>query len=168
MFPKLSVILISVALALVQVNAETHTITFTNNCGTGTAGAYTIPYLRSSSGAVLSTGGAYTYDGALDGLIAGQYSSIANLNSSGGCGDNGEYCTLVEASLVNCYSSADISHEFNVAAGFGCYNGCDGAGADCTSASCSTAFTEPDQTGKQVGCSADNVDLAITFCDYIG
>jgi len=54
--------------------------------------------------------------------------------ATGGCGNDGEDCTLVEASLINGASSADISlippHEFSVTSGFGYYDGCDGVGAD--------------------------------------
>ncbi|GBE80221.1 hypothetical protein BKA93DRAFT_816053 [Sparassis latifolia] len=154
-FFKLTAAFIVAALAATRVAAETHTVSFTNNCGYGT------PILRDGSGNTLSTGGSYTANNALDGLIS--------YLQTGGCGDNGESCTLIEATLSNGYSSADISlispHAFSVTSGFGYYDGCDGAGADCTYSGCPDAFTSPDQTYKQVGCSADNVNLAITFCD---
>ncbi|VDC04486.1 unnamed protein product [Peniophora sp. CBMAI 1063] len=146
--------------ALAGVQAESHTITFTNNCGFGT------PTLRSQSGQTLSTGGAYTSNGPLVGAIA--------YLQTGSCGANGESCTLLETTLVNpttagSGSSTDLSliapHSFSVATGFGYYNGCDGAGADCTSASCSTAFHVPTDTQVQVACQVDNVNLAISFCD---
>lgn len=152
---KLTTFVLAVALAFVQVNAESHTVTFNNKCGYGT------PYLRASNGAVLSTGGSYTSNGALEGAIA--------YLQTGSCGNNGEGCTLVETTLQNGYSSSDISlispHSFSVSSGFGYFDGCSGAGADCTSADCSDAFHSSDQTWVQVGCSAANVGLAITFCD---
>jgi hypothetical protein len=77
------------------------------------------------------------------------------------------------------------SHEFSVTTGFGYYDGCDGAGADCkfyfaldseasvedyvnlifsgTDADCPTAFHESDQTYVQVGCTADNVSFDSIF-----
>jgi len=155
MFTKFTAAFLAVALALVQVNAESHTVTFTNNCGYGT------PTLKGQNGQTLSTGGAYTSNGALTGAIA--------YLQTGGCGANGEGCTLVETTLQNGYSSSDISlispHAFSVTSGFGYYDGCDGAGADCNSPDCSDAFHSSDQTWVQVGCSADNVNLVITFCD---
>jgi len=48
---------------------------------------------------------------------------------------------------------------------FGFYDGCDGAGTDCTNANCPKAYRHPDDNFAVVGCSADNVDIAITFCD---
>ncbi|KAI0321567.1 hypothetical protein OF83DRAFT_1168312 [Amylostereum chailletii] len=44
-------------------------------------------------------------------------------------------------------------------------NGCDGAGADCTSGSCTTAFHKSTDTHVQVACQSDNVNLVITFCE---
>ncbi|KZT07556.1 uncharacterized protein LAESUDRAFT_758557 [Laetiporus sulphureus 93-53] len=156
MFSKFTASLVAVAIALVHVNAETHTVTFTNDCG---GSGY--PILRAQDGTILSTGGAYTIDGPLIGAIA--------YLQTGGCGDNGEYCTLIETTLENGASSTDISlippHEFSVTSGFGYYDGCDGAGADCTYADCPTAFHSSGQTGVQVACTADNENLAITFCD---
>ncbi|KAJ4485500.1 hypothetical protein J3R30DRAFT_3696862 [Lentinula aciculospora] len=130
--------------------AETHTVTFTNLCGEG------VPTLK-ANGVTLSTGGAYTSNGPLEAAIA--YLDV-------GCGANGEGCTMVETTLVNpttagSGSSTDITlispHTFSVTTGFGYYNGCDGAGADCTSASCSTAFHVSTDTGVQVACQTDNV-----------
>ncbi|KAJ3936672.1 MAG: glycopeptide [Lentinula lateritia] len=148
-----------VAAALVAgAQAETHTVSFTNLCGRG------VPTLK-ANGVTLSTGGAYTSNGPLEAAIA--YLDV-------GCGANGEGCTMVETTLVNptspgSGSSTDITlispHTFSVTTGFGYYNGCDGAGADCTSASCPTAFHVSTDTGVQVACQSDNVDLAITFCD---
>ncbi|KAE9394817.1 glycopeptide [Gymnopus androsaceus JB14] len=141
------------------VAAETHTITFTNNCGRGT------PTLVSQDGAILSTGGAFTADGPIIGAIA--------YLQTGGCGLNGDSCTAVETTLQNptspgAGSATDITlipdHAFSVTSGFGYFDGCDGTGLDCTSASCPGAFTDP-TNGDIVSCEADNVNLAITFCD---
>ncbi|KAJ7097394.1 hypothetical protein C8R44DRAFT_717431 [Mycena epipterygia] len=146
--------LVLLAVAVGNVRAETHTVHFTNLCGFGT------PTLIQGPN-VLSTGGDFTSNGPL-------ISAIAYLQT-GGCGFNGEGCTLVETTLTNGFSSADLSlippHSFSVTSGFGYFDGCDGAGADCTSPSCSTAFMNSGQTDRQVGCSAANVNLAITFCD---
>ncbi|THH16963.1 hypothetical protein EW146_g3754 [Bondarzewia mesenterica] len=151
---------------LVGANAESHTVTFNNKCGRGTP-------LLLAGGKTLSTGRAYTHNGPLTAAIA--------FLQTGSCGANGEGCTLVETTLVNpsspgSGSSTDISlippHAFSVATGFGgdvfshsYYNGCDRSGADCRSASCSTAFHQPDDTHVQVACQSDNVNLVITFCD---
>ncbi|KAF8993011.1 Glp-like protein [Cyathus striatus] len=141
------------------VYAETHTVHFDNRCGFGT------PTLIQGPN-VLSTGGDFTAGGPLTAAIA--------YLQTGGCGFNGEGCTLIELTLINptspgSGSSADISlippHAFSVTSGFGYFNGCDGAGADCTNPSCPTAFFQPDQTDRQVACQANNVNLAITFCD---
>ncbi|EPT01244.1 hypothetical protein FOMPIDRAFT_84905 [Fomitopsis schrenkii] len=152
MISKLSIVFLAAALL---VNAETHTVTFNNKCGRGT------PYLRSQTGEVLSTGGAWTSNGPALGLIA--------YLQTGNCGNNGEECTLVEATLENGKSAADISlippHEFSVASGFGYYDGCDGAGTDCTNANCPKAYRKPGDNFAIVGCSANNVNLTITFCD---
>ncbi|KAF8142357.1 hypothetical protein K438DRAFT_1784840 [Mycena galopus ATCC 62051] len=100
------------------------------------------------------------------------------LGRVGACGFNGEGCTLVEATLSNGFSSTDISlippgsttvpdvncpsHTFSVASGFDrYYDGCDGAGADCTSSGCPQVMTDPSQTYKQVGCAAANVNLMV-------
>ncbi|KAJ3713550.1 glycopeptide [Lentinula raphanica] len=158
MFATLKTIVLVAAVFAISAQAETHTVTFTNLCGTGT------PRLK-ANGVTLSTGGAYTSNGPLKSAIA--YLDV-------GCGDNGEGCTMVETTLVNpttagSGSSTDITlispHSFSVTTGFGYYNGCDGAGADCTSASCSTAFHSDGDTSVQVACQTDNVNLAITFCD---
>ncbi|KAJ3843531.1 glycopeptide [Lentinula raphanica] len=176
MFATLKTIVLVAAVFAIGAQAETHTVTFTNLCGTGT------PRLK-ANGVTLSTGGAYTSNGPLKSAIA--YLDV-------GCGDNGEGCTMIETTLVNpttagSGSSTDITlispHSFSVTTGFGYYNGCDGAGADCkeylpnsefsveaqvflgTSASCSTAFHSDGDTSVQVACQTDNVNLAITFCD---
>ncbi|KAJ3500448.1 hypothetical protein NLJ89_g9790 [Agrocybe chaxingu] len=113
------------AAAVIGVRAETHTIHFDNRCGFGT------PTLI-QGGNVLSTGADYTVDRPIFGAIA--------YLQTGNCGFNGERCTLIETTLVNPTSpgggsSTDISlippHSFSVTSGFGYYNGCDGAGADC-------------------------------------
>ncbi|TFY54588.1 hypothetical protein EVJ58_g8770 [Rhodofomes roseus] len=155
MFFKLAIGSIAAAVAFLQVNAESHTVTFNNKCGRGT------PHLYSQTGQLLSTGGAWTSNGEALGLIA--------FLQTGGCGNNGEGCTLVEATLKNGGSAADISlispHEFSVTSGFGYYDGCDGSGTDCTSASCPKAYRQPNDNFAIVGCGANNVNLAITFCD---
>ncbi|KAJ3789720.1 hypothetical protein GGU10DRAFT_342693, partial [Lentinula aff. detonsa] len=157
MFSSLKFATLVAAAFVAGAQAETHTVTFTNLCGRG------VPTLK-ANGVTLSTGGAYTSNGPLEAAIA--YLDV-------GCGANGEGCTMVETTLVNpttagSGSSTDITlispHTFSVTTGFGYYNGCDGAGADCTSASCSTAFHVSTDTGVQVACQTDNVDLAITFC----
>ncbi|EGO03623.1 hypothetical protein SERLA73DRAFT_83713 [Serpula lacrymans var. lacrymans S7.3] len=159
MFTNLKAVALVAAVTVISgVNAESHTVTFSNNCGYGT------PTLI-QNGNVLSTGGAYTSNGPLTGAIA--------YLQTGNCGFNGDSCTMVETTLVNptsagSGSSTDITliapHSFSVTTGFGYYNGCDGAGSDCTSASCTTAFHDPSQTYVQVACQVDNVDLSITFC----
>ncbi|PPR00154.1 hypothetical protein CVT24_005055 [Panaeolus cyanescens] len=146
-------------LAIVGANAERHTVHFTNNCGFGT------PMLI-QNGNVLSTGGDYTSNGPLTAAIA--------YLQTGSCGFNGEGCTLVELTLINPVngpgsgSSADISliypHTFSVTSGFGFYNGCDGAGADCNNPNCPTAFHNSWETWVQVGCQNNDVNLAVTFC----
>ncbi|KAJ6586110.1 hypothetical protein B0H19DRAFT_927234, partial [Mycena capillaripes] len=85
----------------------------------------------------------------------------------GGCGFNGEGCTLVELSLTNGFSSADISlippHAFSVTSVFGLCNGCDGAGTDCKEPNRPEAFEHPSETFKQVGYSAPNCNLAVAM-----
>ncbi|KAJ6514819.1 glycopeptide [Mycena vitilis] len=147
------------AVAAGNVAAETHTVTFVNRCNTGT------PTLIQGT-SVLSTGGAYTVNGPLSGAIA--------YLQTGSCGFNGDGCTMIETTLQNPTtpgggSSTDITliapHAFSVTTGFGYYNGCDGAGADCTSADCTTAFHSSGDTQVQVACQTDDVNLSITFCD---
>ncbi|KAJ6509832.1 hypothetical protein DFH09DRAFT_1271358 [Mycena vulgaris] len=146
------------AIALSSVRAETHTVIFSNNCGFGT------PMLIQGP-TTLSTGGSYTVNGPL-------ISAIAYLQT-GACQFNGEGCTTVETTLVNptspgSGSSTDLTlippHAFSVTTGFGYYNGCNNAGADCTSGSCSTAFHVDSDTHVQVACQANDVNLVITFC----
>ncbi|KAE9409293.1 hypothetical protein BT96DRAFT_962421 [Gymnopus androsaceus JB14] len=149
--------LVATAAFIARAQAESHTVTFFNLCGEG------VPTLK-ANGVTLSTGSAYTSNGPLEAAIA--YLDV-------GCGANGEDCTTVGLTLVNptspgSGSSVDITvippHAFSVPTGFGYYNGCDGAGADCTSATCPTAFlTTSTSIDVQVACQADNVDLAITF-----
>ncbi|KAJ7574143.1 hypothetical protein C8J56DRAFT_1065134 [Mycena floridula] len=150
MFSKFTLVALLSVVALVK--GESHTIVFDNRCGFGT------PTLI-QAGVVLSTGGAYTRSGPIN-------SAIAYLQT-GSCGFNGDGCTLVETTLVNptcagCGSSTDISlvgnHAFSVTSGFGYFNGCDGAGADCNGPNC------PDKWPVQVACQSNNVNLAITFC----
>ena len=93
------------------------------------------------------------------------------MSCSGNCGFNGENCLLVETTLVNptcagCGSSTDLSliapHAFSVTTGFGYYNGCDGAGANCDNANCNTAFHQPSDTQVQVQCETNNVSTVAT------
>ncbi|KAI0073022.1 glycopeptide [Panus rudis PR-1116 ss-1] len=157
---SLTTFLVAIVASLAsQVAGETHTVTFDNRCGRGT------PTLRAQNGAILSTGGAYTIRGPLIGAIA--------YLQTGGCGNNGEGCTLIETTLRNppspgAGSSTDISlippHTFSVTSGFGYYNGCDRTGADCTNPNCPTAFHKPDDTHVQVACQTNDVNLVITFC----
>ncbi|KAH9485788.1 hypothetical protein JR316_0002703 [Psilocybe cubensis] len=146
------------AMLVAGAHAESHTVHFTNRCGHGT------PTLI-QGGRVLSTGGDFTSNGPL-------VAAIAYLQT-GNCGFNGEGCTLVETTLINptspgSGSSTDISlippHSFSVTSGFGYFNGCDGAGANCASANCNTAFHNPNDNQVQVACQSNNVNLAITFC----
>ncbi|TFK70738.1 glycopeptide [Pluteus cervinus] len=147
------------ALGVVAVQAERHVIHFDNRCGFGT------PTLV-RAGQILSTGWDVVVDGPLDATIA--------YLQTGGCRLNGEGCTTVELTLKNpncpgCGSSADISMIpplawAGVPTGFGYYSGCDGAGADCTSADCPTAFHQPWDNQVQVQCQVNDVNLAITFC----
>ncbi|KAJ7144546.1 hypothetical protein C8R44DRAFT_692047 [Mycena epipterygia] len=159
MFSVKTAVLAVLAVAVSSVRAESHTVTFTNNCGRGT------PTLI-QNGNVLSTGGAFTSNGPLIGAIA--------YLQTGSCGFNGEGCTMVETTLVNptspgSGSSTDITliapHAFSVTTGFGYFNGCQPAGADCTNANCNTAFHQPSDTFVQVACQVANVGLSITFCD---
>ncbi|KAF5374702.1 hypothetical protein D9615_008965 [Tricholomella constricta] len=152
----------SVVLALlataIGAQAERHVVHFDNRCGFGT------PTLI-QAGRVLSTGGDYVSNGPLIGAIA--------YLQTGNCGFNGDRCTLIETTLKNptspgAGSSTDISliapHTFSVTSGFGYFNGCDGAGADCNNANCPTAFHQPSDTFVQVACQVNDVNLAITFC----
>ncbi|CAL1715255.1 unnamed protein product [Somion occarium] len=148
-----------VSTIITLVSAETHTVIFDNRCGRGT------PILRAQNGDILSTGGPFTIGGPLIGAIA--YLQI------GSCGNNGEGCTLIETTLRNptspgSGSSTDISlippHTFSVTSGFGYFNGCEPAGADCDNPDCPTAFHQPGDTNVQVACQVNDVNLAITFC----
>ncbi|KAF9820637.1 hypothetical protein IEO21_01340 [Rhodonia placenta] len=166
MLSKLIAFTLAVALAFAQVNAESHTVIFTNKCDFGT------PILRASNGEILSVGGDYTSDGPLVGAIAMSMLTPHSLRLSkypGPCGDNGEGCTVIETTLQNDYSSTDISlvppHKFSVTGGFGYFDGCNGAGADCAYSTCPTALLYSNQTWLQVACTDLNVNLAITFCD---
>ncbi|KAJ7639969.1 hypothetical protein DFH06DRAFT_1053038 [Mycena polygramma] len=157
-FPTKSALFALAAVAVSSVHAESHTVIFSNNCGFGT------PTLIQGAN-VLSTGGAYTSNGPLTAAIA--------YLQTGSCGFNGDGCTMVETTLVNptspgAGSSTDLTlippHAFSVTTGFGYYNGCDGAGADCTSGSCSTAFHVSTDNQVQVQCETNDVNLVITFC----
>ncbi|KAJ7247146.1 hypothetical protein B0H12DRAFT_1324948 [Mycena haematopus] len=146
-----------IAIAAGKALAESHTITFANNCRYGT------PTLIGEGGVVLSTGGAYTVNGPLLGAIA--------YLQTGGCGFNGEGCTLVETTLKNpstdgSGSSTDISlippHTFSVTSGFGYVGPCSPAGADCNNPNCNTAFHVPTDTYVQVACQEDNANVVLT------
>jgi len=137
--------------------SESHTVNFDNRCGYGT------PQLI-QNGQVLTTT-SYTSTGQLS-------SAIAYLQT-GGCGFNGENCTLLELTMTNPVvvgggSSADISlitpHTFSVPSSLAFYDGCDGVNATCDSPSCSAAFRAPDDTWVQIACQENNVNLLITFC----
>ncbi|TFK45145.1 hypothetical protein BDQ12DRAFT_674216 [Crucibulum laeve] len=158
MFTIVKVFAVVLAAAAVGVHAEGHTVHFDNRCGFGT------PTLV-QNGRILSTGGDFRSNGPLTAAIA--------YLQTGGCGLNGEGCTLIETTLRNptspgAGSSTDISliapHSFSVTSGFGYFNGCDGSGADCTSGSCPTAFRVPTDNHVQVACQVNDVNLAITFC----
>ncbi|KAF9820826.1 hypothetical protein IEO21_01053 [Rhodonia placenta] len=165
MLATFAVAVVTAAFA-VKVNAETHTVSFTNECCTDRYCSQ--PYLLGENGEiVLSTGGeSYTSDGPLVDLISDAFLMIRS-HFIGSCGDSGEGCTVVNATLTNTGSSVSLEltppYAFSVTTGFGFYNGCDG-GFDCTSVEC----TEPYGVSPgpiSVECSAPNVDLAITFCD---
>ncbi|KAI5115885.1 hypothetical protein M0805_001979 [Coniferiporia weirii] len=153
----LSIILSTVILAVAGARAESHTVSFVNKCLFGT------PTLA-QNGTVLSTGETVTVNGPL-------IDAIAYLQT-GSCGLNGEGCTVIEITLQNptttgTGSSCEISlfypYAFSVASGFDYYNGCDGVGARCTSATCATPLVIPGEL--QASCQANNVDIVITFCD---
>ncbi|PIL32317.1 hypothetical protein GSI_05563 [Ganoderma sinense ZZ0214-1] len=145
---SLSTAFVALAGLVSAVVGETHTVHFDNRCGHGT------PKLV-QGGKVLSSGEDFTIHGPL-------VSAIAYLQT-GDCGLNGENCTLIQTTLQNGGSGSDTDislvspHKFSVTSGFGYYGGCDGAGADCKDQEC------PEQY-HPVPCSADNVNLAITFC----
>ncbi|KAM5544753.1 hypothetical protein V8D89_001651 [Ganoderma adspersum] len=144
-----------------SVRAEIHTIHLENSCGFGT------PTLV-SNGVILSTGADYTSNGPIN--------ATAYLQT-GSCGINGENCTAVDISLTNAIpsdpgsgSSAAVDivppHAFTSVTGFGYYNGCDGAGQDCTNPNCIEDIPgPPPKRIVPVFCQVDNVNLAITFCD---
>ncbi|EIM87941.1 uncharacterized protein STEHIDRAFT_76593 [Stereum hirsutum FP-91666 SS1] len=155
MFNTLTLFALS-AFALAGVHAESHTIHFDNRCGSGT------PVLEQNFVTLNPGGGDYTSNGPLEAAIA--------YLQTGSCGYEGTGCTLLETTLKNGYvSSTDVSlispHAYSVATGFGYYNGCDGTGNDCTSSDCSGAFHVTGDYSAQVQCTADDVDLTITFCD---
>jgi len=125
-------------------------------------------------GQILSTSDEFTFQGSLQ-------STIAYLNT--GCDLNGEKCTLLEMNINNptcpgCGPSVDLSlitpHTFNVPTAFEFFGGttnafgtagsCDGLGAICADAGCSTAFHDPNDTETQRACQLDNINLLVTFC----
>ncbi|THU81403.1 glycopeptide [Dendrothele bispora CBS 962.96] len=146
----------TIGILIASAHAETHTVVFDNRCGFGTPTLIQGPR-------VLGTGnGPFHINGPLTGAIA--------YLQTGKCGFNGEGCTLVETTLKNptcpgCGSSTDISlippHSFSVTSGFGYFNGCDKAGADCTNANCPTAFHKPSDTFVQIPCQADNLSFSL-------
>ncbi|THU80002.1 hypothetical protein K435DRAFT_823784 [Dendrothele bispora CBS 962.96] len=159
MFPFTSLSLFATIGALIaSAHAETHTVIFDNRCGFGT------PTLIQGPN-VLGTGnGPFTFNGPLISAIA----YVKTVHSLGGCGFDGGGCTLIETTLVNptsagSGSSTDISlippHSFSVTSGFGYFNGCDGAGADCTNPDCPTAFHVSTDTNVQVACQTNDVSL---------
>ncbi|KAF5377417.1 hypothetical protein D9757_009711 [Collybiopsis confluens] len=142
--------------APLKLRSESHTINLVNNCGKGT------PKLV-QGGQVLTTS-SFTSSGS---FLAG----IAYLDD-GTCLLNGEYCTTVEITLVNptspgAGSSTDVTlispHAFNVGASFSYFNGCDGQGQACTTASCTSAFRIDTDYFAQTQCEDDNVGLAVIF-----
>ncbi|EPT01264.1 hypothetical protein FOMPIDRAFT_84920 [Fomitopsis schrenkii] len=154
--------------SFVSVQAqEVHYVSFTNNCDKGT------PVLGGPYGQFYTGGGSYEFSGPALGLISilssRSYLQYTDEDGNDVCGENGEGCTMVEASLTNQGSNADITlippHVFSVTSGFGYYGGCDGAGADCTSEDCAPAIRNSSQVGLAVSCAAPNVSLAVTFCD---
>ncbi|KAF5309383.1 hypothetical protein D9619_012484 [Psilocybe cf. subviscida] len=158
MFP-IKYIFALVTLSVVGAIAETHSVVFVNKCGRGT------PMLIQGS-QMLSTGAEFTSNGPLTNAIA--------YLQGGNCGFAGEGCTVVQTTLKNPTSPGDgsltaisliLPNSFSVATGFGYFNGCDGAGADCTNAECRLPFLNPNITTLQVPCQSNNVNLAITFCD---
>ncbi|KAF8900095.1 hypothetical protein CPB85DRAFT_1326442 [Mucidula mucida] len=169
---------LSLASLVALVAAESHTITFDNRCGFGT------PTLVSNTGAILSTGGSYTANGPIIGAISGGLSGLlrnsfhhSSMLYAGGCGLNGDRCTIIETTLRNSLNGQPGSGStltsrsflrslaFSVTSGFGYYNGCDGTGADCTYGGCPTAFHKSDDTHVQVACQANDVNLVVTFCN---
>lgn len=132
------------ALMLTQVSGETHTIIFDNRCGFG------MPTLIGQNDAVLSAGGSVTVDGPL-------VDAIAYLQT-GGCGFNGEGCTVVETTLSNEGSSTVFTACIG-GVGFQYINGCDGAGADCPAS---------DQFGPaSVSCQADDESTQLRYLSVI-
>ncbi|KAJ3796465.1 glycopeptide [Lentinula aff. detonsa] len=121
------------------VQAETHIVMLSNYCGFGT------PLLK-QNGVTISTGAAY--------IVNGPLSAIA-------CGTNGEGCTILETTLDNAQGSSTTFNmtSYSVPTGFGYYNGCDGEGWDCCPGA--TGIISP----LPIRCAAENVDLAVTFCD---
>ncbi|KAK7687820.1 hypothetical protein QCA50_009039 [Cerrena zonata] len=89
------------------------------------------------------------------------------------CGDMGEGCLTVETTLRNPVtpgigSGTDLNlifpHAFSANTSFEYFNGCDGVGQSCDNPACPDAFHSPDDERTVTVCLADNVNLAITFC----
>jgi len=151
------VIAMLISAGVTLVRAESHIIRFNNRCGTGT------PQLV-IGGQVISNGEDWTSNGSASGIAYLQ---------TGPCLLNGENCALVEFNMNNptcagCGSYVDISlippHKLNVAVGFSFFNGCDGQGAQCTTAGCSTAYHNSNDNQVIASCQTNDVDLLITFC----
>ncbi|TRM67145.1 hypothetical protein BD626DRAFT_484864 [Schizophyllum amplum] len=137
------------------VAAESHTISFNNRCGKGE------PVVFQNFQQLNSGGGSYTFNGPAPAVIA--------YLQDGSCGASGENCSLMELTLINGgVSSADVSlippHTYSTPVGFAYNNGCDGQGKTCASADCAEAFHVTDDYGAQVQCTANDVNLQITFC----
>ncbi|KAH9830061.1 glycopeptide [Rhodofomes roseus] len=142
---------------------EQHIVSIVNNCGKG------YPVLGGLDGRQFyPTSEPVVFVGPALGLFS--YLQYTDDDGNNVCEQNGEGCTTIEASLNSNGSSADISlvppHAFSVTTGFGYYDGCDGAGLDCTNADCPGAKKHNSSQGwLPISCSAANVSLGITFCD---
>ncbi|KLO16733.1 hypothetical protein SCHPADRAFT_198248 [Schizopora paradoxa] len=150
-----------IATGVASVTAESHTIHFTNLCGFGTP-------IIAQNGIILSTGADFTTNGPfIDGMAYLQ---------TGGCGLNGEGCTIVETTLRNpttlggngsCTEIVQTSTDF-LSIEFSYFINNSGCititGGNCP-ANCSTGLVPfPSQT-ECVTCDLDNVNLAINLCD---
>ncbi|RDB20751.1 hypothetical protein Hypma_012227 [Hypsizygus marmoreus] len=162
--------------AVVGVYAERHTVHFDNRCGFGT------PTLV-QSGRILSTGGDYTINGPLLGAILlanwrvqaewrRMHPRRDHLNEPHISWKWFKYryltyssvCFHLDFTVIWRYLTFSWRLAFSVTSGFGYYNGCDGAGANCNNPNCPTAFHVPSDTFVQVACQVNDVNLAITFC----
>ncbi|GJE97617.1 glycopeptide [Phanerochaete sordida] len=140
--------------------AETHTVSFVNNCGFGT------PILE-VNGQTVSTGQSVTFNGPVMDAIA--------FLQTGGCGDNGEDCALVEITLENSTSPGSVSsgdillippHQFSVPTSFEFIGAmCTGSGASCPDVDCGGPGIGRNPDDPQVVCVGNNVGVVITFCN---